>query len=188
MPAAAGARRGRRRRRDLAAFLARPSGRLPRPIEAVAVAIELAPLHEASGGATFNLYVGSLAGQRLYAVSLYPERGRIVRGQQVSPARLRQFIEANRDLLSDPRNSVGTWFDEVLGITYIDVSATLADLAESIALGRQYNQVAIYDLYGEQVIPIGGTGETVAGRPPVRERLPPFRSNPGGAGGTRAGS
>jgi hypothetical protein len=168
--------------------LARSSGRLPPTIEAEAAAAALAALHQATGGGTFNLYFGDLAGEQLYAVSLYPERSRIVAGRDVPTERLRQFIEANQDLLRDPRNSVGTWFNEALGVTYLDVSVALGTLEEAVALGQQYNQVAIYDLLHEQEVPIGGTGEVVPGRPVVTERLPPWRFRGGGAGGRRGGS
>src|SRR5262245_33356759 len=58
-------------------------------------------LYEVSGGSTFSLYFGSQAGQRLYAVSLYPERTVIIPGRAIPKEVLRTFIEANDDFLRD---------------------------------------------------------------------------------------
>jgi hypothetical protein len=128
-------------------------------------------LHRLNGGSTFNLYFGDLAGQRLYAVSIYPERGRRTAGDDIDPRIVRAFILGNLDLLNDPRNSVGTWLNRANGLTYLDVSATLPDREQAVELGERYNQIAIFDLERLEEVAIGGTGEEIPNLPPPAERL-----------------
>ena len=146
--------------------------RLPALVEFGAAARSIASRHRVDGGATFNLYVGDLSGLLLYAVSLYPERSVVLHGRGLDPQVVVAFIDANLDLLRDPRNSVGMWFNELNGPTYLDISATLPSREEAIALGRRYNQVAIFDLHRLEEMEIGGTGEEIADLPPVALRLP----------------
>ncbi len=73
--------------------------------------------HQEHGGSTFNLFFGNLAGQSLYAVSVYPERSRRIPGRLLTDDALMLFIKGNMDLLSDPRCSVGTW--EENGYAYL---------------------------------------------------------------------
>src|SRR5215208_6920953 len=96
---------------------------------------QIVRLHRANGGSTFNLHSGDLAGKPLYAVSVYPERGRRAGAFDIDPRRLEAFILENLDLLADPRNSVGTWFNRLNGVTYFDVAATLADRQQAVELG-----------------------------------------------------
>ena len=120
---------------------------------------QILDLHRQHGGATFSLHAGSLAGQRLYAVSPYPRRSRKLASEVPSAAILKRFIEENFDLLADPRHCVGTWFSPESGVTYLDVSIVVEDRQEAIAMGRRYNQEGIYDLAAGQEIPTGGTGD-----------------------------
>ncbi len=126
-------------------------------------------------GATFNLFFGNMAGQDLYAVSLYPERSAVLPGRDVPEALLRKFIEDNLDLLADPRNSIGLWYSETLHAIYLDVSVTLPDRAEAVSLGEWYNQEAIYDLGQDEVLDTGGTGEWHEGWSSELDRLPPLQ-------------
>jgi len=43
--------------------------------------------------------------------------------------------------------------------TYLDVSTTLNDRDEAVAMAARYNQIAIYDLAAQWEIDTGGTGE-----------------------------
>jgi len=60
------------------------------------------------GGSTSSFYFGDAAGQNLYAVSVYPDRAAFIPGRQVPSTLLRTFIQANRALLEDARNAVGS--------------------------------------------------------------------------------
>jgi hypothetical protein len=159
---------------DPVAFLGQgaPLARLPAPIEMAEVVRQVEALHTANEGSTFNLYFGDMAGRRLYAVSLYPERGVVLEGRQVDLKVLHRFILDNLDLLRDPRVSVGTWFNADNGLTYLDVSATVPERAQAIQLARQYNQIAIFDLFSFEEIETGGTGTKMDNLPPADRRLP----------------
>ena len=126
-------------------------------------------------GATFNLFFGNMAGQRLYAISLYPERSVVISAEAISEDLLQKFVEDNQDLLSDPRNSLGIWYSNALNAVYLDVSAILPDKAEAILLGERYNQEAIYDLGQDEILDTGGSGEWLEGWSSELLRLPPLQ-------------
>lgn len=130
-------------------------------------------------GATFDLFFGNMAGQNLYAVSLYPERSVVIPGGTIPEGLLQKFIEDNQDLLSDPRNSIGLWYSDTLQAIYLDVSVTLPDKAEAVMLGERYNQEAIYDLGRDEVLDTGGTGEWRVGWSNEADRLPPLQPQKG---------
>jgi hypothetical protein len=132
-------------------------------------------LHESEGGCTFNTYYGSVAGMRLYAVSVYAERGRVVSDRSLEPQIVRRFVLDNQDILVDPRNTMGTWFNEEDGDTYLDVSTVIQSRREARALGRRYNQIAIFDLLTRNAIETGASGGLPTDIPPVSDRLPPLR-------------
>jgi hypothetical protein len=157
---------------NLRAYLANRRTRLPKLLSAAQAAAQIEHLHREHGGATFSLYFANVAGQELVAVSLYPERSVKVRGRFVPTRRLQAFVAQNQDLLHDPRNAVGTWYNEDNDTTYLDVTATLPDREQAVALGRAYNQIAIYDLFRDEEIETGGTGEPRLDAPPETDRLP----------------
>jgi hypothetical protein len=156
----------------LASVLAAPAQPLPPKLDLDAVAAQTAALHRANGGATVNLYRGDLAGQALYVVVVYPELSEAVPGPDLAPARIRQFIADHLTLLADPRNNVGTWFDDEDGYSHLDVSTALPDRAQALALGEQYNQMGVFDLSEMTTIDVGGTGDVPANLPPIEQRLP----------------
>ena len=160
--------------KDLQTYLSNRRTRLPRQIAVEEAAQALAESHNEHGGATFSLYFGNVAGQNLYAVSLYPEpeRAITISGKSLSPADMEGFIKANLDLLADPRVCIGTWYYEDTDATYIDITAVLAEEQMAIELGRQYNQIAIYDLMRSEEIETEGTGEWTIPALPAAERLP----------------
>lgn len=160
---------------NLLEYLADPELSLPDPIDLEEAAGEVAALHERDGGCTLNLYFGGLAGQRLFAVSLYPERTVYLSGHNVPEQVLRAFIRQNRELLSDPRNSVGTWYNPDEDQTYLDVTATLPDRRQAVTMGERYNQEAIYDLGRGELIELRVTGKPAADVPAEGKRLPPLQ-------------
>ncbi len=158
--------------RDLRSYLSNRRTRLPKPISDEQAATQVEQLHSEKGGATFSVYFGNVAGQELFAVSLYPERSVLVRGRFIPRRWILSFLAQNRDLLRDPRNAVGTWYNEDDDTTYLDVTAMLPDREKAISFARQYNQIAIYDLLRTEEIETGGTGEPLVDAPPEMSRLP----------------
>ncbi len=159
---------------NLTDYLSNSALALPPVLDVQTLTRQAAAWLTASEGATFNLFFGNMAGQNLYAVSLYPERSVVILGEAVPEDLLQKFIEDNQDLLADPRNSIGLWYSDTLHAIYLDVSATLPDKAEAVMLGERYNQEAIYDLGQDEVLDTGGTGEWRAGWSSEAERLPPL--------------
>jgi hypothetical protein len=100
---------------------------------------------EDTGGSTFNLTKGELAGTPHYAVAAYPERELILKGEPTTK-QIEAFIEKNQDLLNDPSNSLGVWKDTESGKTYLDVTKTISDKAEAMKLGVEKGQKAIFNL------------------------------------------
>lgn len=141
----------------------------PRPLEQVIA--DVIALHDKNGGATYNFHYGDLAGHKLYAVSPFPELGEVVTGKAISADLLRAFINNRKAIWQDVRCNVGTWYDGK-SQTYLDISVALANKADAVALGKRFNQIAIFDLYAMEEIPTGGTGKVLKGWPPPEERLP----------------
>ena len=137
-------------------------------------ASRIVALYEQSGriGATFSLRFGDMRGQSLFSVSLWPERGRRVKGDAVKLRVLEAFIMGNLDTLDNPRGSIGLWYNADDNLTYLDVVATLPSRHEAVALAFQYDQIAIFSLEALDEIETGGTGNTPAELPPAAERLP----------------
>lgn len=148
---------------------------LPPQIDVEQAAQRIVELHRRQRGATFSLYFGDTSGQPLYAVSVFNERSKLVLDEKALASFLRRFIRDNMGLLVDPRNSIGTWYDVEGGVTWLDVTSTLPDRQEAEALGRQYNQRAIFSLMTGEEIDTGGTGEELPGWLPEAERLPEMR-------------
>jgi len=144
---------------NLSSYLRDDTKTLPSPISAETLAQQVMAWLFHTEGATFNLYFGNMVNERLYAVSLYPERSVVFLGHFIPEHLLRRFITDNLDLLADPRNSIGIWYSEALNSVYLDISATLPNRFEAVSLGEWYNQEAIYDLARNEVIDTGGSGE-----------------------------
>ena len=134
-----------------------------------------------SGGATYSPYFGNMAALPYIAVSVYQDseakHSKWWNGNNLSPFKLRAFIASNDELLTDPRNSIGVWYDKEGDQTYLEITATLlfldkADYTAAVRQGRRYNQIGIYDLEEKAYIALGGTGELPEDAPPVSERLP----------------
>jgi len=160
---------------NLTAYLSDATLTLPPVLGLEALTQQVASWLTTHEGATFNLFFGNMAGQSLYAVSLYPERSAVIAGGAVPEDLVRKFIEDNQDLLADPRNSIGIWYSDTLHAIYLDVSATLPDRVEAVSLGEWYNQEAIYDLGQDEVLDTSGTGEWHEGWSSELERLPPLQ-------------
>jgi hypothetical protein len=87
--------------------------------------------------------------------------GKNVTAEQI--AACAQKAEAAGIDTSSPNISIGTWYDKNSDTTFLDVSLTTADRERAIALAQQFRQ--------KNAIPIGGTGEALAGLPSIEDRL-----------------
>lgn len=149
--------------------------RLPKLTEVEQAADQILLLLEKHDGVTFSLYFGDMSRQELYAVSLYPERGKRASGRKISLNILRQFIRDNLDLLIKPENNIGLWYSSGRDKLHRDISAALPSRQEAINLAQQYNQIAIFDLANAEEILTGGSGKLMPDWPPEGERLPSLK-------------
>lgn len=56
--------------------------------------------------------------------------------------------------------------------SYLDITTVLTDRNAAVRLGKQYNQIGIYDFERAEVIETGRTGTEVPGLLLLEERLP----------------
>lgn len=107
---------------------------------------------ELSGGITYNLSKGNLGGSENYAVSIYPDREKIVEGP-IDFDTLEGYLLENQNLLQDLNNSFGAWTNG--NQVYLDVVVTVPDRDKALELGKRHNQLAIWDLKNNQEISTG---------------------------------
>ena len=121
-----------------------------------------AKTHIINGGSTFRLDGRDMVGQLNKAsVSIFPERSKLVKGQEVTKEDLTSFIEENMDIFygNEDMLTVGTWFDHDSNQTYIDVITVLDKVSDAVYLGTVYNQKAVFDLENSIEIKTGGNGD-----------------------------
>jgi hypothetical protein len=120
---------------------------------------KLAPLadkilaaHLEKGGSTFNLHGENLAGQDLFAVSIWKSRELRLAGP-LTGADIKNFIRANETMLLDSTwHAIGTWTETFSGITYLDVVRLEPNRRHAELLGRQHGQLAICYLKTGEII------------------------------------
>ncbi|MDO9099863.1 MAG: 5'-nucleotidase C-terminal domain-containing protein [Caldisericota bacterium] len=109
-----------------------------------------------NGGATINMRSGqSLGGVEMYAIALPVAPGVAVDGYPTG-ADLKAFTMKNAKWLLDRTGyALGTWYYK--GKTYIDVSTTIPWRDYAVTLGKEYDQISIFDLANFEEIATGGT-------------------------------
>jgi hypothetical protein len=111
-------------------------------------------LIQQTGGATYNLSKGNLAGQPYFAVAIYPDREEILEGM-AGHDDLQHYLDTNQDLLNNSQNSFGAWTSD--GKTYLDIVATVPTKEQALELGYKHRQLAIFDLKEMKEIPLQRT-------------------------------
>lgn len=71
---------------------------------------------------------------------------------------INDYSRTNSDVLQHPNAHIGSWADET-GKVHLDVSENIKDRATATKLGRQRNQMGIWDNAGKKLINTGGTGD-----------------------------
>ncbi len=126
---------------------------VPRPVKPLSMrdaklmtAFSAESLYE-SGGSTYNLINGDLRGTKSFAVSAYPQYGRIIDGM-ASPVDIQQYIEDISKVvdLHSEDISIGTWYNTRLGRTELDVVITVDNYQDAERIARAHGQEAFYDL------------------------------------------
>jgi hypothetical protein len=136
------------------------------------------------GGFTYSPATHEYA-EKGYAVSPYPERTRVIQTKDFTPHDIARYREDNKDLLAKPDHKMGAWRekDGDKDQIWMDVSIVSGSRSAAAAVGRKFNQVAMYDLAKGETIDLGGTGEARsrmlgADAPPWLRGLPPLIRGP----------
>lgn len=109
-----------------------------------------------NGGATINMRSGqSLGGVGMYAIALPVAPGMVVKGYPTDGDLKAYTMKNTKWLLDRTGYALGTWYSK--GKTYIDVSTTIPWRNYAITLGKEYDQISIFDLAKFEEIPTGGT-------------------------------
>ena len=120
------------------------------------------------GGSTY-LIQGNMAETDNIAVSIFPDYSQVVMGH-VTYKQLSDFYQSHKLILKKyPELAVGTWYEN--NLTYIDLVILVRDRDKAVALGRRYNQKAVFDLTTMEEIETGGTGKVLELFPTIEERI-----------------
>jgi hypothetical protein len=160
--------------RTLLEFIEDRESRLPKLIAIETAAREIEKLHNGpdADGSTFSLFFGNQSGQRMFAVALFAERTVYVSGKRVTSDTIRRFITENLLLLRKASACIGTWYDPETDLTSLDVVFITGDRKLAARLGKQYNQIGIFDLLRLEFIPTGGSGMALTEAPSLLKRFP----------------
>jgi hypothetical protein len=116
-------------------------------------ALDVAESTLLKGGCTFNPATNkNLVGKPFYAVSIYPKYERVISVSWFDSRAVFAYVEDNLGILTDNRHSLGAWLDPETNLVYLDVVVTLPSKEDAIRLGKQYSQLAIFDLLNEKEI------------------------------------
>lgn len=101
-----------------------------------------------------------------YMVACYADRAEWITGDAVTDGEKRQaaiqsFMDKNKDLLAEPDNYLGTWFDSESGNISLDISKNFSDKAKAIKFAEDHNEKAIWDVANMENINTGGTGNNL---------------------------
>jgi hypothetical protein len=136
---------------------------------------EQARLHNEENGSTFTVDGVNRNGTKAASVSIFPERTKIVEGE-LTKEDIDGYVKENSDIYAGNGDvlAVGTWRNNKTNKNYLDVSAVLPK-KEATRLGKDYNQISVWDLEKGREIPTGGTGEAIEGLKPEIDRVSDIR-------------
>ncbi len=118
------------------------------------------------GGLSISMVDGSMP-DKGFMVAKPPEFSHVVDEADFfdpikGPKILAEYMKKNRaDLGRGGKDYLGTWLNG--GKVYLDVSQNMMNREESIRVGRERNQKAIWDVVNQVEIDTGGTGEVQKG-------------------------
>lgn len=101
-----------------------------------------------------------------YMCATYAERAEWIKGDDVKDpekrtAAIKSFMEKNKDVLSDPDNYLGTWYDTESGNISLDISRNFKSKSAAIKYATEHNEKAIWDVKNMAEISTGGTGNNL---------------------------
>lgn len=123
-------------------------------ISCIAGAVDVAyDSHARTDGSTVSLIHGDMVGQKLFAVSPYPDRTVELPTRPTWP-QFFSFALANADLLLKPAHALGSYFNEWTLKHELDVVVLSSDRDAALELGLRSDQMCIYDLEARQVVAV----------------------------------
>lgn len=101
-----------------------------------------------------------------YMCATYTDRSTWLKGEDVTnpekrTAAIKSFMEKNKDVLSDPDNYLGTWYDTSTGNISLDISRNFKSKSAAIKFATEHNEKAIWDVKNMAEISTGGTGNNI---------------------------
>ena len=100
------------------------------------------------GGFSYNVIDGSIPGNG-YMVSI-PGAEVVRRLSDITEFTIKRYVEKYARQLASPGAYFGGWADGLE--VYLDISINVIDLQEALALARDNDQLAIYDLVSDESI------------------------------------
>jgi hypothetical protein len=119
---------------------------------------------KANGGLSVNMVDGSEP-KSGYMVASPVKKAPIVDADDFyNPSKgrkiLADFVKANKKDLGTGKKYLGLWHNKEDNKVYLDVSENVQDRAKAVRLGRERNQISIWDVVNFEEIGTGGTGVT----------------------------
>lgn len=101
-----------------------------------------------------------------YMCATYTDRSTWLKGDTVTnpekrTAAIKSFMEKNADVLSDPDNYLGTWYDTSTGNISLDISRNFKSKSAAVKFATEHNEKAIWDVKNMAEISTGGTGNNI---------------------------
>jgi hypothetical protein len=124
------------------------------------VASDIVRFTQEWGGLSINMVDGSMPTTG-YMVAKPPEFGTIVDAVDFNdpvkgPKILSNYMKRHKNDLGNGKNYLGTWLNE--GKVYLDVSENIQSKSRATKIGRERNQLTIWDVANLSEIDTGGTG------------------------------
>ena len=115
---------------------------------------------EQMSGSTFDPATGEnlLGSKNLFSVGL-PTAYTMTDKNDLTEELLTKYLTEKKDVFSQGRRAMGTWYSPTDGGLYLDVVDIVEGREAAEALARTNNQIGIYDLENDKYIETGGTGK-----------------------------
>lgn len=112
---------------------------------------EIVDAHNKAGGSSYS--AGGKVTQG-YSVGTQKGSGEIIQGKKITVDQLNKFIQENEELLKNPNNFIGTWYDKETNTTHLDISTAVETEEEAQELGRANDQKAVWDFKNNEEIEV----------------------------------
>lgn len=105
--------------------------------------------HNTEGGSSFTAKGRVTKG---YSVATEQGTAKVIKGKKITEKDILDFIEEKKDLLKNPNNFVGTWYNPDTGNTELDVSTAVATEEEAMQMANANSQLGIWDFKNKQFV------------------------------------